>query len=73
MPTVKKRLRIALLFETLDGLNSAYDTMKKHFSLPVGFINGKQEIKIGYSDSTKDAGRLSAVYAHLRSRQISLH
>ncbi|KAL3935015.1 MAG: hypothetical protein SGBAC_009382 [Bacillariaceae sp.] len=67
---VKKPLRVAPLFETLDDLNGAYDTMKKLFSLPVylGIINGKQEIMIGYSDSAKDAGRLSAVYAQFETQ-----
>lgn len=56
---VKKPLRVAPLFETLDDLNGAAATMKKLFSLPVymGIINGKQEVMIGYSDSAKDAGR----------------
>ncbi|CAJ1955521.1 unnamed protein product [Cylindrotheca closterium] len=67
---VKKPLRVAPLFETLDDLNGAHDTMQKLFSLPVymGFINGKQEIMIGYSDSAKDAGRLSAVYAQFETQ-----
>jgi phosphoenolpyruvate carboxylase len=67
---VKNPLRVAPLFETLDDLNGAYDTMKKLFSLPVymGVINGKQEIMIGYSDSAKDAGRLSAVYAQFETQ-----
>jgi len=52
---VKKPLRVAPLFETLDDLNGAGETMKKLFSLPVymGVINGKQEVMIGYSDSAK--------------------
>jgi phosphoenolpyruvate carboxylase len=56
---VKKTLRVAPLFETLDDLNGAAATMKKLFSLPVymGHINGQQEVMIGYSDSAKDAGR----------------
>lgn len=67
---VKNPLRVAPLFETLDDLNGAYDTMKKLFSLPVymGIINGKQEVMIGYSDSAKDAGRLSAVYAQFQTQ-----
>jgi phosphoenolpyruvate carboxylase len=50
---VKKPLRVAPLFETLDDLNGAADTMRSLFSLPVymGIINGKQEVMIGYSDS----------------------
>jgi phosphoenolpyruvate carboxylase len=43
---VKKALRIAPLFETLDDLNGAADTMKKLFSMPgyMGAINGKHEV-----------------------------
>lgn len=43
---VKKPLRVAPLFETLDDLNGAADTMKKLFSLPgyMGAINGKHEV-----------------------------
>lgn len=42
---VKAPLRVVPLFETLDDLNGAEDTMKTLFSLPVymGKINGKQE------------------------------
>jgi len=52
---VKKPLRVAPLFETLDDLKGAGETMKKLFSLPVymGVIQGKQEVMIGYSDSAK--------------------
>ena len=62
---VRKPLRVAPLFETLSDLNGAAGTMRSLFSNPVymGHINGKQEIMIGYSDSAKDAGRLSASFA----------
>lgn len=61
---VKKPLRVAPLFESLDDLNGAAATMKKLFSLPVymGIINGRQEVMIGYSDSAKDAGRYVELY-----------
>jgi phosphoenolpyruvate carboxylase len=62
---VKKPLRVVPLFETLSDLRGAADTMKSLFANPVymGYINGKQEVMIGYSDSAKDAGRLAASYA----------
>lgn len=68
---VKKPLRVAPLFETLDDLNGATDTMKKLFSLPgyMGQINGKQEVMIGYSDSAKDAGRLAASWAQYETQE----
>lgn len=69
---VKKPLRVAPLFETLDDLNGAATTMKQLFSLPVymGIINGKQEVMIGYSDSAKDAGRLAASWAQYETQEI---
>jgi phosphoenolpyruvate carboxylase len=69
---VKKPLRVAPLFETLDDLNGAESTMRKLFSLPVymGYIKGKQEVMIGYSDSAKDAGRLAASWAQYETQEI---
>lgn len=67
----RKPLRVAPLFETLDDLKGAGDTMKKLFSLPVymGVIHGRQEVMIGYSDSAKDAGRLAAVWAQYETQE----
>jgi phosphoenolpyruvate carboxylase len=68
---VKNPLRVAPLFETLEDLNGAADTMKKLFSLPgyMGNIDGKQEVMIGYSDSAKDAGRLAATWAQYETQE----
>jgi phosphoenolpyruvate carboxylase len=68
---VKKPLRVVPLFETLDDLNGAGETMKSLFSLPVymGSISGKQEVMIGYSDSAKDAGRLAASWAQYETQE----
>jgi len=59
---VKIPLRVVPLFETLEDLKNAKTIMEKLFSLKwyQKFINHKQEIMIGYSDSSKDAGKLSA-------------
>jgi len=59
---IKDPLRVVPLFETLDDLINAKLIMKKLFSLNWyrKLINYKQEIMIGYSDSSKDAGKLSA-------------
>ena len=59
---IKDKLRVVPLFETLDDLINAKLIMKKLFSLSWyrKLINHKQEIMIGYSDSSKDAGKLSA-------------
>ncbi len=50
------------LFETIADLESASSTMRSLFSLPwyKQRINGQQQIMVGYSDSAKDGGRLSA-------------
>ena len=58
----KNLLRVVPLFETLDDLKNAKDVMQNLFKLPWNrkMINSKQEVMIGYSDSSKDAGKLSA-------------
>lgn len=68
---VKKPLRVAPLFETLDDLKGATSTMKTLFSLPtyMGIIKGRQEIMIGYSDSAKDAGRLAASWSQYETQE----
>ena len=59
---IKNLLRVVPLFETLDDLKNAKDVMQNLFKLPWyrKMINSKQEVMIGYSDSSKDAGKLSA-------------
>ena len=56
--------RVVPLFEKLDDLNTAPQTLDTLLSIPFykQLIKGKQEIMIGYSDSGKDAGRLSAAW-----------
>lgn len=68
---VIKPLRVVPLFETLDDLNGAADTMTTLFTLPAykGSIDGKQEVMIGYSDSAKDAGRLAASWAQYETQE----
>ena len=58
----KNLLRVVPLFETLDDLKNAKDVMNNLFKLPWyrKLINNKQEVMIGYSDSSKDAGKLAA-------------
>jgi len=57
------RLRIVPLFETIDDLHHAADTMGAYFDIPlvramVEAQGGIQEVMIGYSDSNKDGGYL---------------
>ena len=58
----KNLLRVVPLFETLDDLKNANRVMTNLFKLPWyrKMIKLKQEVMIGYSDSSKDAGKLSA-------------
>ncbi|MDA7637236.1 phosphoenolpyruvate carboxylase [Candidatus Pelagibacter sp.] len=58
----KELLRVVPLFETLDDLKNAKSVMKNLFKLPWyrKLIKNQQEVMIGYSDSSKDAGKLSA-------------
>ena len=58
----KELLRAVPLFETLDDLKNAKDVMENLFKLSWyrKLINHQQEVMIGYSDSSKDAGKLSA-------------
>ncbi len=59
---IKDKLRVVPLFETLDDLISGSDIMSTLFKLGWyrNLINNEQEIMIGYSDSSKDAGKLCA-------------
>ena len=58
----KELLRVVPLFETLDDLKNAKSVMENLFKLPwyKKLIKNQQEVMIGYSDSSKDAGKLSA-------------
>ena len=58
----KNLLRVVPLFETLDDLINSKSIMNSLFKLNwyKKMVKNKQEIMIGYSDSSKDAGKLSA-------------
>lgn len=57
-------LRVVPLFERLDALEGAAECMNKLFEVDwyKKHIKGKQEVMIGYSDSAKGAGILSAAW-----------
>ena len=59
---ISQPLRVVPLLETLDDLKNGKKIMEKLFSLSWyrKLINHKQEVMIGYSDSSKDAGKLSS-------------
>lgn len=61
----KARVQIVPLFETIEDLDNASDTMRQYLQLPlarnwIAGNNNYQEIMLGYSDSNKDGGYLSS-------------
>nr|P16097.1 RecName: Full=Phosphoenolpyruvate carboxylase 2; Short=PEPC 2; Short=PEPCase 2 [Mesembryanthemum crystallinum]CAA32728.2 phosphoenolpyruvate carboxylase [Mesembryanthemum crystallinum] len=68
---VKQPLRVVPLFEKLADLEAAPAAVARLFSIDwyKNRINGKQEVMIGYSDSGKDAGRLSAAWALYKAQE----
>ncbi|HZT77095.1 MAG TPA: phosphoenolpyruvate carboxylase [Vicinamibacterales bacterium] len=64
-------LRVVPLFETADDLQAAGETLRTLFAIPWyrDRIAGRQEVMVGYSDSAKDAGRLSAAWALYRAQE----
>ena len=62
---VKSCLRIVPLFETLSDLQNSHIVMENLFkhSWYVNYFKKNQEIMIGYSDSSKDAGKFAASWA----------
>jgi phosphoenolpyruvate carboxylase len=63
--TESRLLRVVPLFERLADLEDAPRVLRQLFSVPwyLEHIKGNQEVMIGYSDSGKDAGRMSAAWA----------
>ena len=68
---IKKPLRIAPLFETVDDLSRAGAVLERLLSSPAyrDRINGEQEVMIGYSDSAKDGGRLAAAWELYKAQE----
>ncbi|MGO2354899.1 MAG: phosphoenolpyruvate carboxylase [Marinomonas foliarum] len=64
-------MRIVPLFETLADLDNAEPIIEQLFSLPwyKSYINGQQEVMIGYSDSAKDAGQIAATWGQYRAQE----
>ncbi|XP_019159043.1 PREDICTED: phosphoenolpyruvate carboxylase-like [Ipomoea nil] len=68
---VKNPLRVVPLFEKLDDLEAAPAALARLFTIDWyrNRIDGKQEVMIGYSDSGKDAGRLSAAWQLYKTQE----
>lgn len=65
----KEPQRIVPLFETLDDLRNAADSLRSLFAIAWyrDDCGQRQEVMIGYSDSAKDAGFLTAAWAQFQS------
>ena len=68
---IKHRLRVVPLFETLDDLINAKEIMESLFSQSWyrKLINYDQEVMIGYSDSSKDAGKICASWHQYKAQE----
>ncbi|WP_165856968.1 phosphoenolpyruvate carboxylase [Marinobacter sp. JSM 1782161] len=64
-------MRVVPLFETLDDLTGAPDTMRALFEVEWyrDYCRGRQEVMIGYSDSAKDAGQMMAAWAQYQAQE----
>jgi phosphoenolpyruvate carboxylase len=65
------RQRVVPLFETGADLERASAVMQDLLGIPWyrSRINGRQEVMLGYSDSAKDSGRVSAAWALYRAQE----
>ncbi len=68
---VEQRLQVVPLFETMQDLENASWTLERLFHIPWYFqyIEGRQQLMIGYSDSAKDAGQMAAAWLQYRAQE----
>ncbi len=68
---IKNKLRVVPLFETLDDLINSKAIMNSlfHEKWYRKLINNKQEVMIGYSDSSKDAGKICASWHQYKAQE----
>tara|TARA_X000000950_G_scaffold279804_1_gene373182 strand:+ start:375 stop:3062 length:2688 start_codon:yes stop_codon:yes gene_type:complete len=68
---IKNKLRVVPLFETLEDLINAKPIMENLFSQKWyrKLTNHKQEVMIGYSDSSKDAGKMCASWHQYKAQE----
>ncbi|MBB1489521.1 phosphoenolpyruvate carboxylase [Oceanospirillum sediminis] len=64
-------IKVVPLFETLNDLNNAADVIGRLLRIEwyQDQIQGEQEVMIGYSDSSKDAGQLAAAWGQYRAQE----
>ncbi len=68
---VGHNMRVVPLFETLSDLEGSQDCIDALLSLDWyrDYIQGQQEVMIGYSDSAKDAGQLAAAWGQFKAQE----
>src|SRR5262245_41553405 len=68
---VVQPLRIVPLFETADDLRRAAEVVGRVLEIPAyrESIPNRQEVMVGYSDSSKDIGRLSAAWELFKAQE----
>jgi len=64
-------MRVVPLFETLADLQDAHHCIDQLLSIDWyrDYTHGHQEVMIGYSDSSKDAGQLAAVWGQYQAQE----
>lgn len=64
-------MRVVPLFETLTDLENAASCVDALLNIPWyhSYTHGHQEVMIGYSDSSKDAGALAAAWGQYRAQE----
>ena len=64
-------LPVVPLFESLEDLESAAWTLERllRISWYTNYINGHQQVMIGYSDSAKDGGQMAAAWAQFKAQE----
>ena len=68
---VREPLRVVPLFETIADLRRAGETMTALLGIDWyrSAIGGRQEVMVGYSDSSKDAGRFAAAWELFQAQE----
>ena len=71
---IRRPLRVVPLFETARDLKAAGETIDRLLSIPwyrarVTETDDRQEVMIGYSDSSKDVGRLAAAWELYKAQE----
>ncbi|MCP4285650.1 MAG: phosphoenolpyruvate carboxylase [Gammaproteobacteria bacterium] len=68
---ILQNMRVVPLFETLTDLDNARDCINSLLEIDWyrDYIDGHQEVMIGYSDSSKDAGQFSAAWGQFKTQE----